>query len=175
MGSLSKMSVRSTEHRWFDLGAAALDRLLVPKLGDKYVCPLCRDSFDRSQIATDLTVEHAPPSSIGGRGIALTCRACNSRSGSQLDAELLHHHNTRQLARGGTAVYEDVETTQEGTLAARPTRDRPRRTEVRPHRTSEPSRTASGTPRSLVAMGTNSLSRARDHDADPHSRQSASG
>jgi len=111
------MSARSTEHRWFDLGAAALDRLLVPKLGDKYVCPLCRDSFDRSQIATDLTVEHAPPSSIGGRGIALTCRACNSRSGSQLDAELLHRHNTRQLARGGTAVYENVETTQEGTLA----------------------------------------------------------
>jgi hypothetical protein len=114
---LCNMYASSTERRWFDVGAAALDQLLIPKLGDKYVCPLCRNSFDRSQIATELTVEHAPPSSIGGRAVALTCRVCNSSAGSQLDAELVHRHKARRLTRRGTAVFENVETIHEGTLA----------------------------------------------------------
>ena len=35
-----------------------------------------------------MTIEHAPPKAVGGKGLVLTCRECNSTSGSDLDAAL---------------------------------------------------------------------------------------
>jgi hypothetical protein len=45
-----------------------------------------------------LTLEHVPPESMGGRGIALTCRECNSFAGHTVDAAA--HNRERLLTLG---------------------------------------------------------------------------
>lgn len=44
------------------------------------MCPLCLHGFSQDQIA-QLTWEHAPPNSLGGHPVALTCLRCNQRGG----------------------------------------------------------------------------------------------
>ena len=84
-----------TKQRWFDLGAAAFEHtfpdLIASQLGaeagPRYVCPLCDRAFPKAAIQSgDLTAEHVPPDSLGGRAILLTCKECNSISGTNLDA-----------------------------------------------------------------------------------------
>jgi hypothetical protein len=70
-----------------------------PKLGfepivkDGYVCPLCFGVFDRTHLDSKsempLTFDHNPPRILGGKSGVLTCRNCNSKSGTHLDAHLL--------------------------------------------------------------------------------------
>lgn len=68
----------------FDQASAALRALGVN--GDYCVCPICSTGFDRSALdSKDLTLEHAPPKSSGGRAIILTCKQCNNLSGSKFD------------------------------------------------------------------------------------------
>jgi len=114
-----------------------LEGILTPKLGDKYVCPLCRDAFERSEIESKLSVEHVPPSSVGGRPVALTCKRCNNTAGTLLDAEMLRRHNARQLARGGTVALEEVEAVHEG--EPRTSDDRARHVLLRTDRQAESS------------------------------------
>ena len=45
-----------------------------------------------------LTLEHVPPESMGGRGIVLTCRECNSFAGHTVDAAA--HNRERLLSLG---------------------------------------------------------------------------
>jgi hypothetical protein len=53
---------------------------------DTYVCPICMIGFKHSALAEKaLTFEHAPPESIGGQGIILTCNRCNNDSGHSID------------------------------------------------------------------------------------------
>ena len=111
------MPETTVKERWFELGARALNTFLTPKIGDKYVCPLCRKAFDRGQIDTDLSFEHAPPESVGGRAVALTCRRCNNRAGTELDSEMLRRHRAQQLALGGSMTLERVEATIEDKVA----------------------------------------------------------
>jgi len=60
---------------------------------DGYMCPIClklfpiQNLYERNQ--NDLTLEDVPPASLGGKPITLTCRDCNSKSGHQLDIDLL--------------------------------------------------------------------------------------
>lgn len=76
----------------FDQGAAAL-RSLGASDGI-YACPLCGRLFDASALTNELnasqflTLEHAPPKSMGGRSIALTCNQCNNSAGSMIDHHL---------------------------------------------------------------------------------------
>lgn len=52
-----------------------------------YFCPVCMSGYEESSIAAGLlTLEHVPPKSAGGRGIALTCRSCNNSAGHTIDA-----------------------------------------------------------------------------------------
>jgi hypothetical protein len=54
---------------------------------DTYVCPLCGGMFGLEALESgELTLEHAPPRSMGGRGIVLTCHRCNSGAGHTVDA-----------------------------------------------------------------------------------------
>ena len=60
------------------------DRRLRQRLFDagNTRCPICLSEFDRSDVVagTDVTLEHAPPKSLGGAPICLTCRSCNNKA-----------------------------------------------------------------------------------------------
>ena len=80
----------SKAHQWFLAGAQVLAELALelPE-GNWYGCPLCQTFFTIDELATkNLTKEHVPPRSIGGREMVLTCRQCNNRAGSTFDAHL---------------------------------------------------------------------------------------
>ena len=53
-----------------------------------YLCPECLTPFKENEISK-LTEEDVPQASLGGSRITLTCRSCNSNSGSQIDVHLL--------------------------------------------------------------------------------------
>jgi hypothetical protein len=76
------------KREWFDLGAEAFARVR-PNLYDvpTYACPICLTPFMVEALAQkQLSAEHVPPESLGGRELLLTCRCCNNSSGTKLDA-----------------------------------------------------------------------------------------
>lgn len=70
--------MKHRKKNWFDLGVSALQRHF-PNVPVSYVCPLCLMSFQEDEI-DQLTFEHVPPRSLGGRKLVLTCRDCNNRA-----------------------------------------------------------------------------------------------
>lgn len=80
----------------FHAGATALRQYVGD--GDSYVCPLCLWGFNKHAVDTaDLTIEHVPPASLGGQGILLTCRNCNTTSGRTLDSEMVKRDRFRRF------------------------------------------------------------------------------
>ncbi|HVF05270.1 MAG TPA: HNH endonuclease [Frankiaceae bacterium] len=77
----------------FDRGAAAFAAVAPEAPIGLYACPLCLRGFTRDETAPGraLTIEHVPPQGLGGREMCLTCRGCNSISGSALDAHMERH------------------------------------------------------------------------------------
>ncbi len=63
---------------------------------ETYICPVCALPFSKEAldqtIANPLTLEDAPPKSLGGHANVLTCKACNNRAGQQID-----HHLTNRM------------------------------------------------------------------------------
>ena len=52
-----------------------------------YYCPICGDGHGQAALQTgELTLEHVPPDSVGGKAITLTCRRCNNPAGGTVDA-----------------------------------------------------------------------------------------
>lgn len=88
--------VVSAKQRWFENGAAAFERVTGRPPGG-YVCPLCLRVCTTLE---DVKFEHAPPASVGGRRVCLTCDECNSTGGHSLDAELSRAERTRSWSRG---------------------------------------------------------------------------
>lgn len=77
------MSARHPSNRLnhFRKGVEAFSRLGLPaELAGLYMCPLCMRGC-REVDAGELTLEHVPPRSVGGKRLLLTCRDCNSRAG----------------------------------------------------------------------------------------------
>jgi HNH endonuclease len=68
--------------QYWNTGATALRRL---GYSQGYGCPLCFGLFGRKQL-DQLTLDHVPPKSVGGKLKVLTCKACNSAAGAKLDA-----------------------------------------------------------------------------------------
>lgn len=69
------------------LSAVASAAALGLGAGD-YLCPLCLSSFGESALESgDLTLEHVPPESQGGKGIILTCKGCNNRAGHHIESQ----------------------------------------------------------------------------------------
>ncbi|HEY6343314.1 MAG TPA: HNH endonuclease [Bryobacteraceae bacterium] len=64
-----------------------------PELSNQILCPLCLLAFRREAIQDKsiggLSIEHIVPSALGGRLQTLTCRRCNNKHGSPLDAPLI--------------------------------------------------------------------------------------
>lgn len=97
-----------TKLAWFDRGAAAFERtfpgVLRECVGDdapRYVCPLCNEPFGREAVLSgDLTAEHVPPLSFGGRELLLTCRSCNNTAGTQVDAHARRREDVIEASDG---------------------------------------------------------------------------
>ena len=60
-----------------------------------YVCPICLNEFSEDDLSNSsvnmLTLEDAPPKSLGGHANTLTCKTCNSKSGHEIDFHLTEH------------------------------------------------------------------------------------
>jgi hypothetical protein len=85
----------------FEIGVRALSQL-APNPDGLYACPICSLLFPADAISSgDLTLEHVPPASAGGRGITLTCKPCNSTAGHTVDAD---HHGRERFFGLGRAV-----------------------------------------------------------------------
>lgn len=83
------MSLKAKKKVIFVNGVKAL-RNLSNRFCDQYICPLCLKEFTNLDLENGLlTLEHAPPRSIGGRGIVLTCADCNNKPGTKLDSQLI--------------------------------------------------------------------------------------
>lgn len=96
-------------HYWFHEGARFYQQAAV-KFGrtdqhdggdDMYLCPLCLRSFPLAAIASgELTIEHVPPESLGGKGLLLTCARCNHMSGTAFDAAASNAERLRSHLAG---------------------------------------------------------------------------
>ena len=73
-------------------------------------CPICLTSFSEAQVTSgrEVTLEHAPPKTLGGKIVCLTCAACNNKA-SRLDKlAMLEKQATDDHASGrGTRVEMD--------------------------------------------------------------------
>ena len=87
---------RERKQQWFDNGKGAFERVTGRSVRG-YVCPICVRACETLE---DVTLEHAPPSSMGGRIVCLTCDECNVTSGHRLDNELAAAVTVRALQRG---------------------------------------------------------------------------
>lgn len=69
-----------------------------------YLCPISFKFFEKNSLTKEeLTLEHVPPESLGGKGIILTAKEINSRHGTAIDKRLLQHIETRYfLKNAGT-------------------------------------------------------------------------
>ena len=58
-----------------------------------YICPICFNHFSEDDLNTSnlnfLTLEDAPPKSLGGKANTLTCKKCNNEAGHQIDVHLI--------------------------------------------------------------------------------------
>jgi hypothetical protein len=83
---MAKMSNKERRLNIFRYGSKAIAKYMN---GDSslYYCPICSLGYPESSAITgdDLTLEHIPPESIGGKPILLTCRNCNSLAGHTID------------------------------------------------------------------------------------------
>ena len=61
-------------------------RLKFFGLGNTH-CPICLGQFAEDEVRTGqgVTLEHAPPRTLGGREVCLTCEPCNSRASATSD------------------------------------------------------------------------------------------
>jgi HNH endonuclease len=100
------MAREPKKREWFDLGAESFARVR-PGLYDHptYPCPICLTAFTIEALAQkQLSAEHVPPESLGGRELLLTCRSCNNSSGTKLDSHARIKENVH-LALAGTLEH----------------------------------------------------------------------
>lgn len=91
----------TTKKRLFAIGAEALAQIR-PQVTGLYACPICSLLLPAEAVDNgDLTLEHVPQESVGGKGITLTCRRCNSTAGHTIDAAL---HGRERFLELGRAV-----------------------------------------------------------------------
>jgi hypothetical protein len=95
--------------RWFDEGADMLRLVLdgssrgdkLPAGEDYYACPCCLMAHPRKAVEVGyLTEEHVPPKRLGGHGLLLTCKDCNSNSGTDFDGHAVTRSRADDFVRG---------------------------------------------------------------------------
>lgn len=55
---------------------------------DFYICPICHKPHKDLNSLDPLTLEDAPPKSLGGKANTLTCKSCNNTAGHKIDFHL---------------------------------------------------------------------------------------
>jgi hypothetical protein len=105
------------------------------KYAKTYICPICLDHFPAAaldqSIENPLSLEDAPPKSLGGKANILTCKKCNNTCGYEIDKHLtermqeLDHHkflpNIEFLAKfeiDGNTIQGKISIDENGTLTA---------------------------------------------------------
>jgi hypothetical protein len=89
--------------QWFDRGVKALAaaRPTAPRV---YCCPLCLRGFDLAHMDL-LSIEDVPPRSVGGRPLLLTCKQCNNRHGTELDAHIKAGRDLGEILQGSRETW----------------------------------------------------------------------
>lgn len=80
-----------------------------------FICPICLLPFSEKdlnvEVSNHLTLEDAPPISLGGTANTLTCKKCNNESGHEIDFHLLEFVNNGEIRsfQSGTTAKITVE------------------------------------------------------------------
>lgn len=83
-----------------------IDSNLLLGRKDFYVCPICLKPHSDLDLEDPLTLEDAPPKSLGGKANTLTCKSCNNTCGYKID-----FHLTERLREIDSAKFiPDTET-----------------------------------------------------------------
>ena len=105
------------------------------KFEKTYICPICMEQFSEEALNQNfknpLTLEDAPPKSLGGKANILTCKSCNNTCGHKIDfhltermRELDHLHllpNTEfnaKFEQNGKTVQGTIKIDRDGTMQA---------------------------------------------------------
>ena len=100
-----------------------------------YICPICLDQFSEAaldqSVENTLSLEDAPPKSLGGKAKILTCKKCNNTCGHEIDKHLtermneLDHHEflpniefTAKLEINGNIIQGKISIDENGTMTA---------------------------------------------------------
>lgn len=65
-----------------------IDNALIEGDPDTYLCPICTKPHKSLNEEDPLTLEDAPPKSLGGKANTLTCKSCNNTCGHKIDFHL---------------------------------------------------------------------------------------
>jgi hypothetical protein len=100
---MTKTSKKERRLSLFRYGSKAIAKYLN---GDSslYYCPICSLGYPESSAITgdNLTIEHVPPESAGGKPILLTCRNCNSLLGRTIDVSTA---NSKRFEKDANIVF----------------------------------------------------------------------
>lgn len=77
-----------------------IDNNLIQGNRDFYLCPLCNKEHASINEEDPLSLEDAPPKSLGGKARTLTCKSCNNESGRHID-----YHLTEKLREIDSAKF----------------------------------------------------------------------
>jgi hypothetical protein len=83
--------------RWFTRASEALHRTVPTLPAGMVICPLCMTAYRNLQ---KFTLEHAPPESVRGSRLVLTCGPCNRWSGRHFDPHMAVAQEFGAFARG---------------------------------------------------------------------------
>ncbi|TRW25354.1 hypothetical protein FMM05_08605 [Flavobacterium zepuense] len=95
-------------HKIFNIYSKQLHSLVDNGLSDiqlkfekTYICPICYNQFSEADLDTSkesfLTLEDAPPKSLGGKANTLTCNKCNNEFGHTIDFHLAEYINEADI------------------------------------------------------------------------------
>lgn len=74
------------------------------------MCPICLTIITKEQ-TNDLSKDHVPPKSVGGKDIVLTCKKCNNIQGAEIDKHLHQVRNRLSFLnrRPNSNVFEQIQ------------------------------------------------------------------
>lgn len=91
--------MKSRKDQLFQIFSSNLNYYHKDLLG-KFACPTCLRVFDSS---SDLTKAHVFPKRLGGRLFTLTCKPCNSRIGTEIEAYETERARIHRIFQGNSA------------------------------------------------------------------------
>lgn len=80
-----------------------IDHGIITGVKDFYICPICLRPHSDLTSVDPLTLEDAPPKSLGGSANSLTCKSCNNTLGHSIDfhlSERLRELDSRNFTPG---------------------------------------------------------------------------